>query len=453
MPSVLPAGPYRVITSVDSTDVPYYVIPFDKDGICEGPRTRDHLVAHAAHYRDIYVFSHGWNNDWAAATELYESFIEGVQSLRRDLKLPMPEDYKPLLVGVFWPSQALAWFESEVGPGFASANLQAQGAAVEAEQMLLRDVAQSLPLSARARFHELAHASTVTTAQAQELAAMLVGSVGADDELGAGAPAAADLLAAAAALATPEPTEDDVGTVGSATKVSGPSSADWQGVLSKLAVLDPRHVIKPFTVRQMKDRAGVVGHEGLAPLLQALLTAAPEARVHLIGHSYGCKVLLTALCAQPADTRGVESALLLQPAVSQYAFATDFPGGTGPGGFHSALGRVRQPICATYSAHDAPLTRMYHLALRRSSDFGELQYAGEGSTPSRYAAMGGFGPQAAGARFQGIEDVGVHYDFQPSGPPRAINGTRTIMGHGDISQAATWWLSLQLASAHAAQTG
>jgi hypothetical protein len=29
-----------------------------------------------------------------------------------------------------------------------------------------------------------------------------------------------------------------------------------------------------------------------------------------------------------------------------------------------------------------------------------------------------------------------------------VNGTRTISGHGDITNPSTWWLAYQLATAH-----
>ena len=95
------------------------MIPFDKDGTCEGPQTRADLLAHAQDYSDIFVFSHGWNNDWTVATKRYEHFINGFIDLRRRHNLPVPPNYKPLLVGIFWPSQALAWFEKEAGPEIA----------------------------------------------------------------------------------------------------------------------------------------------------------------------------------------------------------------------------------------------------------------------------------------------------------------------------------------------
>ena len=111
MPPMLPVGPYRTLRTAEGAEFPYYVIPFDKDGTCEGPQTRADLLAHAQDYSDIFVFSHGWNNDWTVATGRYEHFMNGFIELRRRHQLPVPATYAPLLVGIFWPSQALAWFE------------------------------------------------------------------------------------------------------------------------------------------------------------------------------------------------------------------------------------------------------------------------------------------------------------------------------------------------------
>ncbi len=356
-------------------------------------------------------------------------------------------------MGIFWPSQALAWFDDEVGPGFAAggdpAAAQAQQAAqADLLQGVLQDVAAALPKASRARFFELATASALPAAQAQELAALLAGATAADSEESRAAPTAQDLLAAANTLAAPEPDYDAVGTADAATAASadaGPAAAFGLGDL--LGALDPRNLLKPFTVWQMKDRAGVIGHAGVAPVLQGLLQRS-SARVHLLGHSYGCKVLMTALCTPAALPRPVESALLLQPAVSQYAFAAEIPARGVAGGFARARQRVRLPIVATYSANDTALTKLFHVAVRRSDDLGELQFAGEGSSPSRYAAMGGFGPQASQARFVQIQDPGGAYALEAGAPPLAVNGTRCISGHGAINEPAVWWLAYLLANTH-----
>ena len=75
------------------------------------------------------------------------------------------------------------------------------------------------------------------------------------------------------------------------------------------------------------------------------------------------KVVLSALCNGPAPSRKVDSVLLLQPALSCYAFTADLDGK--PGGYRPAFDRVRLPIITTYSGHDEPLTKVFHLAVRR----------------------------------------------------------------------------------------
>lgn len=441
---MMPAGPYRVLNTVEGESFPYYVVPFDDEGRCEGPLTQQHLLDHLAGISDVFVFSHGWNNDWSTATQRYESFITGFQTQRQSLGLPMPAGYKPLLVGVFWPSQALEWFDSETGPGFAAGAPGAQDAAVERDRKLLADIARGLKPQQRERFFELAQAQTLGPAAATELASMLSALVHPDDEGAATqAPGAADLLAAAASLAAPEPDYDAVGTVdGAGVSGQGPQAA---GLGDLLKALDPRQILKPFTVWQMKDRAGKVGARGVAALLAGILQRSDTARVHLLGHSYGCKVVMSALCSLPPATRAVHSALLLQPAISQYAFADTVPGRTGPGGFRPALQRVQGPVLATFSANDVALTRMFHLSLRRESDLGEPLIAGD--SPSKYAALGGFGPRDSGETIVDIRDPGQPYALGGGNRLVAIRATRTIAGHGDISNPSTWWLAYSAATA------
>jgi hypothetical protein len=230
-----------------------------------------------------------------------------------------------------------------------------------------------------------------------------------------------------------------------------PRSSTTPGAASWWDKLNPRNIIRGLTVWHIKDRAGTVGANGVADLLIDMLEAStpdantPEnaratARLHLIGHSYGCKVMLSAICAKELP-RPVTSLLLLQPAVSYLCFAEDVGGGK-PGGYRAALTRVTQPILTTFSRHDRPLTKLFHKAVRRGSDVGDLRIAG--SPPNKYAALGGFGPG-------GCDDVCVEipiktlperYELDPQGTGvriYALNGDEHISGHGDISNPATWW--------------
>ena len=444
MATTIPAGPYRTLRTAEGDSFPYYIIPFDKNGACEGPRTEQHLLDAVAGYSDIFLFSHGWNNDWSTAIKRYEDFINGFQSQRRRLGLKMAKDFKPLLAGIFWPSQALEWFESETGPGFAAADPEAFDAAVAVEMNVIADIASELPAVLRERFFELAQAQNLDESDAQGLAELLSGLGSADDEGITGeAPSADDLLAAANALFEAEPDYDTVGTV------TGDGAAPQAafGVGGLLRAMDPRAILKPFTVYQMKDRAGRVGRNGVAPLLEGMLSRS-RARIHLLGHSYGCKAVMTALCALPEGMRQVHSALLLQPAVSQYAFADKVPERHGlTGGFRKGLSRVALPVVSTFSANDAPLTNMYHMALRRFNDLGEQPEAA--GTKSLYGALGGFGPQASGETIVDIKDEKQPYDLGKGGRIIGVQGSRTISGHGDINNPSTWWLAYTVASAKA----
>jgi hypothetical protein len=190
----------------------------------------------------------------------------------------------------------------------------------------------------------------------------------------------------------------------------------------------------------MKDRAGVVGAHGVGTLLVELLKRNQMVRVHLIGHSYGCKVVLSAVCF-PELPRPVTSILLLQPAISYLCFAKDATGTGKPGGYRTAFERVQQPILTTFTSQDRELRTLFHLAVRRPFDIGEQNIAGD-IPPSRYAALGGYGPG-------GCEDDCVTIDIKNVGNPYqlkldvckiyALNGSNAIHGHGDISNDFTWW--------------
>lgn len=440
-PTTIPAGPYQTRTAADGRTFPYYIVPFDKDGRCEGPLTRQHLLDHAGEYSDIFLFSHGWNNDWEVASKRYDDFIGGYSKLRTDLGLPVPADYKPLLVGIFWPSQAMAWFESETGPGFAGG-----GDAVEPWRKQLGEIADALPPDQRERFHALMQSTSLSADEARELAGILAAQLSGDDEgPNVSAPTADDLLAAAASDAHDDKGYDDdddaVGTVGANARpdLGAAGLGDW------LEKLDPRNLVKPFTVWQMKDRAGKVGGGGVSKLLGDLLQRS-GARIHLLGHSYGCKVVMSAAAGLPDPLpRKIHSALLLQPAVSQYAFARKIPDDGRSGGYFGNLARIERPVLATFSKHDSPLTGMFHKAVRRKSDLGEQPVAA-GNSPSRYGALGGFGPQDSDETIIPINDPPLAYDFGAGGRIIGVRGDRTIMGHGDISRPSTWWLAYSIAS-------
>jgi hypothetical protein len=436
---------------------PFYVIPFDADGVCTGPLTRKHLIEALGNgtYTDVFVFSHGWNNTWPSAMRRYDSFIAGMARTRAEHPLA-GQEFRPLLIGVFWPSAVLVQPE-ERAPDFAgeSAPAPADDEAVAEERRQIDEVGAALPAERRGRFYELAQRRELGAGEAEELAGILAplwAEDAATDDLGASATLPPeDLLDIWVRLSEASSgTKDELGfatggfgftdDAADAPPVTGDPAA--AGLFDQLRKLDPRDAVRGTTVWLMKDRSGRVGARGVSPLLADVLNAT-GARVHLVGHSYGCKVVLSALCAS-TPPRPVESVLLLQPAMSHLCFAARVPGLDTPGGYRAALdpARCRQPILATFSSRDEPLTRTFHFFVRRRSDLGETVIAGE--APSRYAALGGFGPPRVPSETDVIEARAPGMPYPSAGAARVfgVDASPVIADHSDVSNASTWWMLL-----------
>lgn len=446
MPARLPVGPYRIISG-PAGDVPWYMVSFDRNGRCTAPRTSQELVERAAsgRYTDVVVFSHGWNNNWTQATARYESFVDGYLRILRESP-PAGSPRHPLLVGIFWPSIALIT-ESEEAPDIAAGDGDPDEG-VAAERAIVEELGQALPAERTEEFYALMQNEELDLGAARELAAMFLPLLRSDlTEAGdTESPELDDVLAGwretPAAKAVPD--LDDLGYYGNHGPAGEEGADRGAPEAAGLKGFDPRDLVRAFTVWQMKDRAGVVGSRGVAALLTDLLHQ-PSPPVHCVGHSYGAKVVLTAICARRNGPASVRSALLLQPAVSALCFAED-AGGTGrSGGFRAALERVQLPILTTFSARDVALTRLYQWAMRRGRDVGEPEIAA--AAPPRYAALGGFGPGGLGGAADVIEvhDPGTPYPLGP-GPLRVhgIQASRTISSHGDVSNPSTWWMMQQL---------
>lgn len=439
----LTVGPYRMVTTNDGQQVPFYIVSFDEQGICQDPLTRDQLltVAQDTTYTDIFLFSHGWNNDWTAAHNSYDSFIDNYIKMQQTHALTSTRPSHPLMIGIFWPSIVLVPLE-ETNPGFAGAgddDPQVLFTQVAQERQEVQSLAALVPKESLERFYTLTQqAQGLSQADALELAQILTPlySGGGGNELPIGnAPSTDDIVNVWRTVAQKlHATENTTGEFRFAH-----GAGDGPAAAGGLDFLDPRQIVRFATVLQMKDRAGVVGAHGVGPLLIDLLTKNPTARVHLVGHSYGCKVVLSALCYQELP-RSVHSLLLLQPAISYLCFAQDATGNGQPGGYRVALQRVEEAIMTTFSSEDMPLSQLFQWAVIRPSDVGEMNIGG--AAPSRYAALGGYAPGGCDAdcKVVPIKSIGDAYDMGADAPKiYALNGANAIHGHTDIDNQFTWW--------------
>jgi hypothetical protein len=442
-----PAGPFDIFTFANGATAPWYLVPFDKDGNCAGPQTLQHLVdaAQQGNFTDIHIFSHGWNNVFNDAVSLYREFWTEYFAMRDQLGLNDSSTYRPLVAGIIWPSTALV-SEDEQTPAFAGSD--------DAE---VEELAADLSPAAADRLRDLSAAGRgLTREEALELARILLSIynrpdpdafVSPDGDATDTAVTAEELVELWLKTQAPQKGRFDdmtgeAGTIGgNAVDPSAPSAA------GSVDFLNPRKILRVATVYQMKDRAGTVGATGVARMLSDLLSKT-QLPVHLVGHSYGGRVVLSALCGRQ-HPRKVRSMLLLQPAVNRLCFAADANGKGRPGGYRPAFDRVEKPIFTTFSSHDQPLTKTFHIPLRRDRDLGEAVIAG-GDEPSRFGALGGFGPgglTAAELSVVPMKGRPAKYSAPAGVKIVAIDGSdNKINSHGDIRNEFTEWAHLNLVS-------
>jgi hypothetical protein len=425
-------GPFDQVDIGGGRTADLFLLRYDTDGSLISHEAQAGLIDSLGRRTDVFFFSHGWNNTFGDATSTYRRFIRGYAGQGTG---PGAVD-RPVLIGVVWPSISFSmpW---EEGPFIAGGSADAERAAE------MRAAAESLDPAEAQRLTTLLSRQQLGPDEASEAAELMVQFLpDVDPEEGVQRPTVAEVLEAWARLdgrnAAPPADPDDFGEIVPAGAPAGsPAAAGFLGVL------DPRNLLRMGTVWQMKDRAGKVGAHGAAPLVERILQQ-PDVRLHLIGHSFGARLLLSALAFAPLP-RAARSMLLLEPAVNRWCFAANVVGTGRAGGYHSVLQRVELPVLSSMSSHDLPLRQAFHLAVRGSS-LGEPDIAAIGDT-DRYGALGGYGPAGLGSEAvtQAARPPGTPYDLTGQARVIAIDGSGdidgkpAIGGHGDINNPNMWW--------------
>jgi pimeloyl-ACP methyl ester carboxylesterase len=196
----------------------------------------------------------------------------------------------------------------------------------------------------------------------------------------------------------------------------------------------------------MKERAGVVGERGLGAFITQLDKDASHVRVHLIGHSFGARVVSFALKGLPANVTGerspVKSVTLIQGAFSHFAFANSLPHAPDRSGALTTMAaRVDGPLLVTHSVHDLAVCKRYpqvsFIARQDAADADDTQF--------RFGAMGADGAQAVEANTVEFGPVGQAYPFA-KGKFLNLNGDDLITqgdppsgAHSDIFYPEIAW--------------
>jgi hypothetical protein len=172
---------------------------------------------------------------------------------------------------------------------------------------------------------------------------------------------------------------------------SAPAGSSTQGIgdWCANAINGAKEAARVLSYNVTKTRAGDIGRSGLGTLLAELHRRSPGLRVHLIGHSFGAR-LVSALSGvgAPVDSP-IASLLLLQGAFSHWSFAhpQDNPFGK-PGPLNICADRVHGPLVATFSVYDWAVGRWYPKASFLAQDDVQAEVA------SRWGGMGSDGFQA-----------------------------------------------------------
>jgi len=422
----------------DIAGIPYVEVQFNKDGT---PSNQNQTNV-PADVTDLFVISHGWNNDAADARELYRKLFENFVAVAQPNDLP---GRKFAILGVIWPSKKFdelvaassAPDSAQGSAGLTAAHEESQKAVEEkldAMKAMFSDPAQQKTLdeakalladieekgSARQEFvdkiRSLLDPSAANKEDASEtffkddgnelMKNLKVAEDDLDEEVTGEGEGSASLPLGVGTVQPPQG-----GAAGLATFLSGFKAAAM-------------NVLNFTTYYEMKTRAGNVGKNGVAKVID---TVAPKVqRIHLIGHSFGGRVVTAA--AANSTTDKLKSMSLLQSAFSHNGFSKSM------GGFFRSVvdkKRVNGPILVTHTKNDKAVGVAYPLASKIVGD----ATAAFGDENDKFGGLGRNGVQkmetSEFVKGSLLPETGS-YSFQ-AGKFFNLEGGSFITGHGDIT--------------------
>lgn len=419
---------------------PYWEVVFDEVGGVALPESVTGELP-AQKLTDLFIFSHGWNNDQSYARQLYETYFAHMRAVL-DGRGGMPAGKKVGAVGVVWP--AMRWADEPVPVGERGGAASVGG---RSDADLVRDLAAVFRAPAeRAAIDELARLlaarpdDPAALTRFRDLMGALAGGTDAAD-------APEDSGERAGLLGdTPTSVYTRLARVVPVRRGEGAAGFDAGGRLWDGA----KEALRQTTYWAMKKRAGVIGQKGLGPFIGAAHTAAPGLRIHLIGHSFGGRLVSFSLAGIPAalEPSPVKSLTLLQAAFSHFAFAGSLPHDPARGGALAGMARrVDGPILVTHSLKDSAVGTAYPAASFISRD----DAAAADDAMFRWGAMGHDGAQGVDAAEVRLAQSGGDYPFAPGkflnldANAVIVKGGPPAGAHSDIFYPELAWATLAAA--------
>ncbi len=348
--------------------IPYVAARFDKDGAALNKQE----VTLPAGTTDVIVVSHGWNNTDEQAERMYTDLFANFAAVASD----QLQKGKIAIVGVIWPSKkftdvvdaAVAEQARGGGAGFGTSSAAADEtikAKLDIIATMFDKKAAKKITAAKKQIAKMESNLDARRKFVDELRSLLDESAAHEEDNSAlFFKLDGSVMLEKLKMPTPLVSSGGGGGGGSASLGAHPTTTSAVGAAGLGDIFSG---IKAGAIRflnymayyEMKKLAGTVGQKGVGPMLDRL--ADHTQRIHLVGHSFGGRVVTAAAAASTTDK--LQSMSLLQSAFSHNGFSKSMNGF-----FRSVVDkrRIKGPILITYTPNDRAVGIAYPVASRLS---------------------------------------------------------------------------------------
>lgn len=404
-------------------------LTFDKDGQLNDPPQKQ-AVANviAGGVTDLFVVSHGWQNDAGTAISLYDRLFGNVAKILASRGMG---NRKVAVAGVFWPSKPrykdYGSLNRPVGGGGGAASATGLSASTAEIINRLNDFKTMFAddSDAAVKFAQIDEAAAFAgqldnPAVADKFVAKLRGLVSnvpshpdedrTDKLVGtalAGSALLKELEGPVGGGRRPVPGVGGATSMGTA-RPSSPTASDGSAAgLFNGVKAGAMRFVDMLSYYEMKERSAKVG-TGLNAVLAELRATNPKLRIHLVGHSFGGRLVTSAVSGPTAFAPA--SLTLLQAAFSHNAFSANYAGTNRAGFFRKVVANklINGPIVITHTRNDSAVGKAYALA----SKLGRQEAAGVGDSKDRYGGLGSNGAiDTTEAKLLSMTDATKAYAF------------------------------------------
>ena len=346
--------------------IPYVAARFDQDGAALNKQE----VMVPTDTTDVIVASHGWNNTQEQAEQFYTDLFANFAAVAAD----QLQNKKIAIVGVIWPSKrftdvvdaAVAEQARGGGAGFGTSSTAADEtikAKLDVIATMFDKKAAKKITAAKNQIGKLESDLAARRKFVDELRSLLDESAAHEEDNSVlffkldGSVMLEKLKMPTPLVSSGGRGEGGAAALGAHAKTTTAGGAAGLGDIFSGIKAGAIRFLNYFAYYEMKKRAGTVGQRGVGPMLDRL--ADNVQRIHLVGHSFGCRVMTAAAATSTTDK--LQSMSLLQAAFSHNGFSKSMNGF-----FRSVVDnrRIKGPIVITYTSNDRAVGVAYPVASR-----------------------------------------------------------------------------------------